>query len=171
LLARYRELVPEGIVNDRWGADVWDYRTSEYEHDTSHEASVGWEHCRGLGFSFGYNRVEDASLTLSPRELARLYADVVSRGGRLLLNVGPTAAGDIPPVQRRTLEGVAPWLTRVKPLTTGRSVLSPDEIEVTDASWWRAWRTPERVVVVTEVEGATVRVPGGGDAVIVPLPA
>ena len=27
-------VVPDGIVNDRWGADVWDYRTSEYDHDT-----------------------------------------------------------------------------------------------------------------------------------------
>jgi alpha-L-fucosidase len=171
LLARYRELVPEGIVNDRWGAEVWDYRTSEYDHDTAHEASVGWEHCRGLGFSFGCNRVEDASLTLSPRELARLYADVVSRGGRLLLNVGPTAAGEIPQVQRRTLEGVTRWMARVKPLTTGRSMVAPGEIEVTDASWWRAWRTPRQVVVVTDAEGATVRVPGGADAVILPLPA
>ena len=36
LLAHYRSVVPEGIVNDRWGADVWDYRTSEY--DARHRA-------------------------------------------------------------------------------------------------------------------------------------
>ena len=170
LIARYREVVPEGIVNDRWGADVWDYHTSEYDHGTANETSVGWEHCRGLGFSFGYNRNEDESLTLSPRELARLYADIVSRGGRLLLNVGPTAAGEIPPVQRRTLEGVAPWLTAIKPLTIGRRALGDGEVEVTDASWWRAWRTPEQAVVVTDQADATVRVGAGGDVVVVPLP-
>ena len=74
-------------------------------------------------------------------------------------------------MQRRTLEGVATWMARVKPLTTGRSLLAPGEIEVTDASWWRAWRTSERIVVVTDEVGATVRVPDGGDVLIVPLPA
>lgn len=169
LLAYYRRRVPHGIVNDRWGAEVWDYRTSEYDHDSHHEASVGWEHCRGLGFSFGYNRVEDEVLTLSARELARLWADVVSRGGRLLLNVGPTAAGEIPAVQRRTLEGVAPWLTAAKPHTLGRSVLADGDVEVTDAAWWRAWRTPEHVVVVVDSADATARSRDGAPVVVVPL--
>ena len=61
---------------------------------------IGWENNRGLGFSFGFNRLEDAEQTLSTRELAQLYADVVSRGGRLLLNVGPEASGEIPALQR-----------------------------------------------------------------------
>lgn len=170
LLAYYRRRVPDGIVNDRWGADVWDYRTSEYDHDTHHEASVGWEHCRGLGFSFGFNRVEDAALTLSPRELARLWADVVSRGGRLLLNVGPEASGRIPDVQRRTLEGVAAWLTAVKPHTLGRSMLADGEVEVPDAAWRRAWRAPSHVVVVTDAPDAEPRVRDGSPVLVVPLP-
>jgi alpha-L-fucosidase len=171
LLAGYRRAVPDGIVNDRWGADVWDYRTSEYDHDSQHESESGWEHCRGLGFSFGYNRVEDESLTLAPRELARLYADVVARGGRLLLNVGPTASGEIPAVQRRTLEGVAPWLKAVKPLTIGRSMLEPLGREVrTDASWWRAWRTPAGVVVVVDDPAAHVATVSGAPPTVVALP-
>ena len=171
LLATYRRAVPDGIVNDRWGAEVWDYRTSEYDHDTQHESELGWEHCRGLGFSFGYNRVEDESLTLSPRELARLYADVVARGGRLLLNVGPTAAGEIPPVQRRTLEGVAPWMTAIKPLTIGRSMLDPLARDVrTDASWWRGWRTPDGIVVVVDDPAARVATVSGTPTTVVVLP-
>lgn len=67
LLRHHREVVPDGIVNDRWGAPVWDYRTSEYAHDAANEAGSSWEHTRGLGFSFGFNQAEDASLTLSPR--------------------------------------------------------------------------------------------------------
>lgn len=170
LLAHYRRVVPDGIVNDRWGVDVWDYRTSEYDAHTQHETDPGWEHCRGLGFSFGYNRVEDESLTLSPRELARLYADVVSRGGRLLLNVGPTAAGEIPAVQRRTLEGVAGWMRHVKPMTIGRRTLAADELEVTDAAWWRAWATADGVAVVVDRPEASVRVRDGRPVTMVPLP-
>ncbi|WP_350347525.1 alpha-L-fucosidase [Agromyces sp. G08B096] len=151
LLERYRSRVPDGIVNDRWGAPVGDYATSEYAHDTDNETGDGWEHCRGLGYSFGHNRVEDASLTMTPDELARLYADVVSRGGRLLLNVGPEASGRIPDVQRRTLEGVADWMSRVKPLTADRARLRPDEVRLANPdAWWRGWVSGDRIVVVTD---------------------
>ena len=40
----------------------------------------------------------------------RQLADVVSRGGNLLLNVGPRADGTLPPTQRVVLEGMAEWM-------------------------------------------------------------
>jgi alpha-L-fucosidase len=169
-LEHYRSVVPDGIVNDRWGADVADYRTSEYSHDVHNEAGVGWEHNRGLGFSFGYNRIEDESLTLSPRELARLFADVLSRGGRLLLNVGPDASGRIPPVQRTTLEGIAPWMATVKPLTASRSPLADGAVVVDGATWWRAWESGGRIVVITEDAGARAAALDGRECVTVALP-
>lgn len=170
LLAHHRLVLPDGVVNDRWGVDVWDFRTSEYEVHTQHERAPGWEHCRGLGLSFGYNRAEDDSLTLTPRRLAALYADVVARGGRLLLNVGPTAAGEIPPVQRRTLEGAGGWLRAIKPFTVDRGPLPAEAIEVVDAAWWRAWSTPKGVVVVVDDPGASARSRDGREVVLVPLP-
>jgi alpha-L-fucosidase len=170
LIADYRDAVPDGIVNDRWGLDVWDYRTSEYDAHAHHESVPGFEQCRGLGLSFGYNAVEEASHTLSPRELARLYADIVSRGGRLLLNVGPTAAGEIPPVQRRTLEGVAAWITALKPRTIGRGPVAAHDIEVTGAAWWRAWSTPDGIVVVVDGPEASARARDGRPVVTVALP-
>ena len=171
VIAGYRAAVPDGIVNDRWGIDVWDFRTSEYDAHADNETGSGWEQCRGLGLSFGYNAAEDDSHTLSPRELARLYADVVARGGRLLLNVGPNAAGEIPPVQRRTLEGAAAWFTSLKPRTLNRGPIGDDELELTDASWWRAWSTPECVVVVTDNAESRARALDGRPVVVVPLPA
>ncbi|MRG60282.1 alpha-L-fucosidase [Agromyces sp. CFH 90414] len=170
LIAEYRERVPEGIVNDRWGADVWDFRTSEYDAHGDHESDPGWEHCRGLGYSFGFNAVEDASLTLSPRELARLYADVVSRGGRLLLNVGPTAAGEIPRVQRATLEGAAAWLTAIKPSTIGRGPVAAEDLEVTDATWWRGWANADGIVAVTDSDEASARSFDGRPVTVIALP-
>jgi alpha-L-fucosidase len=173
LLERYRAAVPEGIVNDRWGADVGDYRTSEYDTGAAHQAGTGWEHCRGLGLSFGYNRIEDESRTLTPRELARLYADIVSRGGRLLLNVGPTAAGVIPAVQRRTLEGVAEWMSAIKPLTIGRRPLGDDrraELEVSGTTWWRAWERSDGIVVVIDGPPASARLRSDRPVTVVSLP-
>jgi alpha-L-fucosidase len=150
-------------VNDRWGADVWDYRTSEYSMAAEHETGIGWEHNRGLGSSFGYNHVEDESLTLSPRALAKHYADVVSRGGRLLLNVGPDASGRIPDVQLRTLTGVAEWMSVIKPYTTDRSFPGADEAAVTaeDGNWCRAWASGGRLLVVADrPEAVKVAAPG-----------
>jgi alpha-L-fucosidase len=163
LMAHYRSTVPDGIVNDRWGADVWDYRTSEYSAGTDHESGTGWENNRGLGFSFGYNRIEDGSLTLSPRELAQHYADVVARGGRLLLNVGPDASGRIPEVQLRTLEGVAAWMTEVKPYTTDRRFPGEGEVTVSAEAdnWCRTWTSGGRLVVIADrPEAVRVTAPG-----------
>ncbi|MDQ4137571.1 MAG: alpha-L-fucosidase, partial [Actinomycetota bacterium] len=138
------------------------------------ETGTGWEQCRGLGFSFGYNQAEDDSVTLSPRELARLYADIVSRGGRLLLNVGPTAAGTIPDIQRRTLEGAAAWMRGLKPHTLGRSPMQPGTVEVRDRTgapvWSRSWRAGDRVVVVTEGAAVDIRAPRDAELVVQPLP-
>ncbi|WP_277051151.1 alpha-L-fucosidase [Ruania albidiflava] len=171
LLTRYRRAVPDGIVNDRWGAPVWDYRTSEYAHDVANESGSSWEHTRGLGFSFGYNQVEDAALTMSPRELAQLYADVVSRGGRLLLNVGPEASGQIPDVQRRTLAGVAEFMTAVKPLTGTRRTLAAEDVTVRGTDWWRAWRSGDQVVVVADRDDVDTRARDGRPVTVVPLPS
>ena len=110
VLERFYELAPEGVVNDRWGGAHWDFRTSEYEQGTEVHEDGFWQHTRGIGYSFGYNRVEDASTYLTAREAVRLLVDVVSRGGNLLLNVGPDEAGHIPELQRRCLEGMAQWM-------------------------------------------------------------
>ncbi len=172
LLRRYREVVPDGIVNDRWGMDVADYRTSEYSAGTHNEAGVGWENNRGLGFSFGYNRLEDADLTLDARELAMLYADIVSRGGRLLLNVGPEASGEIPALQRHTLEGIAPWMTELKPLTRSRRPASAEDLDVLPASdaWMRSWVSDGRLIVVSDRPEAFADLSDRPDALVIGLP-
>ncbi len=99
----FYETAPEGVVNDRWGITHWDFRTSEYVQGLEAEATDAWENCRGIGFSFGYNQLEDDSHYLAGPEAIRHFLDVVSRGGNLLLNIGLTAAGEVPAVQERTL--------------------------------------------------------------------
>lgn len=110
LFEEYYAAVPHGVVNDRWGVKHADFRTSEYKAFAKVEDSGRpWEHTRGLGYSFGYNQVEDASHSLDGAAVVRLLVDVVSRGGNLLLNVGPDASGRIPPLQRAALEYLADW--------------------------------------------------------------
>jgi alpha-L-fucosidase len=110
LFRHYYATVPDGVVNDRWGDTHHDFRTSEYEFHRENEGDGAWQHCRGIGLSFGYNRCEDASHLLDGPALVRHLVDVAGRGGNLLLNVGPTAAGEIPELQRRALEHLGDWM-------------------------------------------------------------
>jgi alpha-L-fucosidase len=144
---------PDGVINDRWGIPFADYLTSEYEAGLDKEGDQAWENCRGLGFSFGYNQVEDERQVLSGAKLARHLADVVSRGGRLLLNVGPTAAGEIPAIQQASLRSLGRW---TRPLTdvlrTGRPV-PPEIASSSDQPWVRWLETPDHLVALVDQTG------------------
>lgn len=117
LFEYYYHKIPTGVVNDRWGNNRSvgqivrsDYRTSEYKSGLESEDSSAWENCRGIGYSFGYNAVETEEHYLKVPELLRHFIDVVSRGGNFLLNVGPTASGEIPEIQEKVLRGLGNWM-------------------------------------------------------------
>jgi alpha-L-fucosidase len=69
-----------------------------------------WETCRGIGNSFGYNKLETEEDHIKPEELIRLFVDIVSKNGNLLLNVGPKADGTIPKIQEKILLEFGEWL-------------------------------------------------------------
>ena len=100
------------VINDRWGKGDRQkhggYYTTEYE--ASEEFDKPWEECRGMGFSFGYNRAEDIQDYNSPKALILLLVDIVSHGGNLLLDIGPDASGKIPPVMQERLLQMGKWL-------------------------------------------------------------
>ena len=106
----YYAHVSSGVINDRWGVPHWDYRTSEYKMHLQVENDGIWENNRGLGYSFGFNRLETDEHYLDIRGLLHHFLDIVSRGGKLLLNVGPTAAGEIPELQQRVLRQLGDWM-------------------------------------------------------------
>lgn len=109
LLREYLQRVPTGMINDRWGAPVNGVLTREYEDLATVQPEV-FESTRGLGLSFGYNAEESAEHALDAAGLVRMLADVVSKNGNLLINVGPRADGSIPELQRTALEGMGDWL-------------------------------------------------------------
>lgn len=86
-----------------------DFRTPEYAAFAEIREKK-WESCRGLGYSFGYNRSETAEHMLSVEGLVHLLIDIVSKNGNLLLNVGPMADGTISALQVERLEGLGSWL-------------------------------------------------------------
>ncbi|UNO38641.1 alpha-L-fucosidase [Streptomyces sp. MST-110588] len=115
LLETYAEQVPDGVVNDRFdprqhdGGLRADFVTLEYAR-TDGPADRKWEACRGIGTSFGYNRMESDASYLGSAELIHLFAGIVAAGGNLLINVGPDGAGHIPPEQEERLLALGRWL-------------------------------------------------------------
>ena len=100
------------VVNDRWGKGIRFKHGGFFspEYDPAFESDRTWEECRGMGFSFGYNRQEDAEDYISPQTIILLMTDIVSRGGNLLLDIGPDATGKIPPIMQDRLLEVGKWL-------------------------------------------------------------
>ncbi len=79
-----------------------DFRCVEYA-DGRNMGARKWESTRGIGLAFGYNANERSEDHLTGEGLIALYRDVTSRGGNLLINVGPMADGTIPGVQAAPL--------------------------------------------------------------------
>jgi alpha-L-fucosidase len=108
-----RELQPGIILNDRIDyPESADFVTpEEYQPDAWPERNgerVVWETCQTLNGSWGYHR--DNHNWKTPDVLIRLLVDSVSKGGNLLLNVGPTARGEFDPVARETLAEIGEWM-------------------------------------------------------------
>jgi alpha-L-fucosidase len=101
------------VVNDRWGSGVrfkhGGIYTPEYQPDLDFEDHP-WEESRGMGYSYGYNRAEDAQDYNSAQSLVLHLIDKVSRGGNFLLDIGPDAHGKIPPIMQDRLMEMGKWL-------------------------------------------------------------
>jgi alpha-L-fucosidase len=156
LMRHYYATVPEGVVNDRWGDTHCDYETSEYQYHLDSENAAAWENCRGIGLSFGYNQAEDASHLLDGPALVRHLLDVVSRGGNLLINVGPTASGLVPDGQRAALEGLGEWLDVNGAAVYGTRRLEPEVADASDNPWVRWTADGERAWAVVDGVGSVV---------------
>jgi alpha-L-fucosidase len=103
----------EVVIDDRWGKDTrhkhGGYWTTEYTAGMA-DMDHPWEESRGMGYSYGYNRAERAEHYRTGRELVLMLVDLVSRGGNLLLDIGPTGDGRIPVIMEERLLQMGSWL-------------------------------------------------------------
>jgi alpha-L-fucosidase len=133
--------------------------------------------CRGIGRGFGYNRNETEATLLAPDDLIWMLVDIVGRGGNLLLNIGPSADGQIPFAQAMRLTALGWWLrvngaaiygTRPGGSTTtadGRDVrLTVDADGVRYAAVRGAPSSELRVLLDRPAEGAEIRMLGNDRA-------
>ena len=110
-----RELQPHVILDDRLDLpNAWDIKTPEQyqprEWVTDDGEPVVWEACQTFSGSWGYHR--DEALWKSVDQLIRMLIDTVSKGGNLLLNVGPTGRGEFDARALDRLNGMGEWMNR-----------------------------------------------------------
>ena len=131
----------EIVVNDRWGkglrGQVGDYTTTEYDN-LGNSSGKGmrkerpFEECRGIGHSFAFNRVENYYIYSSRTECIQKLIDLVSRGGCLLLDIGPDDDGTIPLIMVDRLLAIGRWLD-----VHGESIYGTTRGALQNLSWGR----------------------------------
>jgi len=116
LLKLARSLQPGIIVDDRLDLkDVeggWDFTTPEQYKVTKwpeeNGRKIAWETCQTFSGSWGYYR--DETSWKSTAQLLELLIESVSKGGNLLLNVGPTARGIFDYRAQDRLKSIGEWM-------------------------------------------------------------
>lgn len=113
LVKLVRELQPHIILNDRLDLPgAGDVITPEQFQPQSwpevNGKRVVWEACQTLNVSWGYDR--DALHWKSSEMLVKMLIDTVSKGGNLLLNVGPNGRGEFEPKALDRLRAIGDWM-------------------------------------------------------------
>ncbi len=139
LIKMVRELQPGILVNDRLDLkeydDGWDFTTPEqYKVSKWPEVNgkkVPWETCQTFSGSWGYYR--DENTWKDTKQLLVLLIESVSKGGNLLLNVGPTARGLFDERAQSRLKSMGEWMS-----LNNRSIYgctqAPEEFKAPDNS-------------------------------------
>lgn len=118
-----RKLKPDIIINNRVGAARegmagltkkgefgGDFGTPEQEIPATGLPGVDWESCMTMNNNWGYNKADKNFK--STRQLIHNLADIASKGGNFLLNVGPTAEGTFPEESVERLRGMGDWMDK-----------------------------------------------------------
>lgn len=121
LYAYLRGLQPSLIINNRVGKGrqgmeglskgddyAGDFGTPEQQVPPEGLPGVDWETCMTMNDTWGFKSYDEN--WKSTEELIRTLADVASKGGNFLLNVGPTPEGLIPQPSVDRLQEIGKWM-------------------------------------------------------------
>jgi alpha-L-fucosidase len=116
-----RSLQPDIIINNRVGKGrkgmeglskseeyAGDFGTPEQQIPPTGLPGVDWETCMTMNDTWGYKSYDHN--WKSAEDLLHKLADIASKGGNFLLNVGPTAEGLIPEPSVERLRAMGQWM-------------------------------------------------------------
>ena len=143
-----RKLQPNIIINNRVGAGrsgmqgmnmegefAGDFGTPEQEIPPTGLPGVDWESCMTMNDHWGYNKHDDH--WKSGKELIQDLADIASKGGNFLLNIGPTAEGVFPAPSIDRLRVIGAWMK-----TYGESIYGTSAGPFRQLIWGRCTQKP-----------------------------
>ena len=97
---------PNAIINGRL-MGYGDYDTPEQNIPVTRPKYNWWELCMTINNNWGFQHKDTNWKT--PMEIITLFADAISHGGNLLLDIGPREDGTIPEEQRIVLTELGKW--------------------------------------------------------------
>lgn len=97
---------PQVVFNSRLNGEG-DYETPEIGIPVSRPEAKYWELCVTMNDSWGFQKNDNNYKT--PLQIVDLLVDCISKGGNLLLDIGPKADGTIPKEQQHLLKELGKW--------------------------------------------------------------
>lgn len=107
-----------------------DYGTPEQEVPATGFPGTYWESCITLNNNWGF--VKNDNNWKSPKDVIRMLADIASKGGNLLLNVGPEADGTFPDQSISILAETGAWMKK-----NGSSIYGTGASPFSNIRWGR----------------------------------
>jgi alpha-L-fucosidase len=116
------------------GEFVGDFGTPEQEIPaTGLPEGVDWETCMTMNDHWGYNKNDHNWKTIE--DLLHKLADIASKGGNFLLNIGPTADGLFPQASIERLAQMGAWMK-----VNGESIYETQASPFKELAWGRCTR-------------------------------
>lgn len=112
-----------------------DFGTPEQQIPPTGLPGVDWETCMTMNRHWGYNKHDQD--WKSAEDLIRKLADIASKGGNFLLNVGPTAEGLFPQPCVERLKAIGRWMK-----VNGESIYGTSASSFKELEWGRCTAKP-----------------------------
>lgn len=144
LVEMIREIQPEILIDNRLGGNIKLAEPEIYAGDFYSPEQIipvggivnmdlkpiPWEACITLNDHWGYHAKD--LIYKSPKQVIRTLVECVSKGGNLLLNVGPNAKGEIPEQSLEILQVVGKWMRQ-----NGESIYGCTSADLPKPEWGR----------------------------------
>ena len=146
-----RKLRPECVINsriqgcrfpDKIPPPHCDYISTGDNEIADKTLAFDWENPGTINTSYGFNRNDHN--WVSAKEVVSRLVEIVSKGGNYLLNVGPTAEGEIPAPSIERLKAVGAWMQ-----VNGKAIYATSASPFRKLPWGRCTK-------VVDAEGTTL---------------
>lgn len=177
LVKMVREINPDVIIDDRIGGDIKADEPVYYAGDFGspeqmipvggvkdyHGNPIPWETCMTLNDNWGYS-ASDTNYK-SAQNVIRQLVECTSKGGNLILNVGPDARGNIPQKSVEILTEVGKWMDK-----NGESIYGCGICSIPKPEWGRITESKTHIYLhFTDINMDTVAIEGLGSLVGMPI--